>query len=90
MWGLTGLGWSWNIRVMGWYLDSLPHLPDSSTMATGSFIADSRRKRSAWLCDTGLQSPPHCLEPLSADMALTLRTDHDSPVDHLDVDVVTE
>ena len=64
--------------------------PKNRNAAQGNKPADSRRKRSAWLCDTGLQSPTHCLEPPSADVALTLRTDPDSPVDHLDVDVVTE
>ena len=64
--------------------------PKNRNAAQGDKPADSRRKRSAWLCDTGLQSPTHCLEPPSADVALTLRTDPDSPVDHLDVDVVTE
>ena len=64
--------------------------PKNRNAAQGNKPADSRRKRSAWSCDTGLQSPTHCLEPPSADMALTLRTDPDSPVDHLDVDVVTE
>ena len=64
--------------------------PKNRNAAQGNKPADSRRKRSAWSCDTGLQSPPHCLEPPSADVALTLRTDTDSPVDHLDVDVVTE
>ena len=64
--------------------------PKNRNAAQGNKPADSRRKRSAWLCDTGLQSPTHCLEPPSADVALMLRTDPDSPVDHLDVDVVTE
>ena len=64
--------------------------PKNRNAAQGNKPADSRRKRSAWLCDTGLQSPPRCLEPPSADVALTLRTDSDLPVDHLDVDVVTE
>ena len=64
--------------------------PKNRNAAQGNKPADSRRKRSAWSCDTGLQSPTHCLEPPSADVALTLRTNPDSQLDHLDVDVVTE